>query len=177
MEKQEKSLIEQFIILSHLMMYKHHRKGNHVHSPYQGQGRVLSLLKIEPKMSQKKLCFLLGIRPQSIGELLGKLEQTGNIIRTPSEEDRRSVDVKLTEKGMEAAIASEKLQESEQGIEDVFGCLSVEEQNNLSAYLSRVIAALQKDIPQEQSIMMHGHHHGHVAHFIQGFCGFHKQRP
>jgi DNA-binding MarR family transcriptional regulator len=177
MEKQKNSLMEQFIILSRFMIYRHHHmKGNHMHSPYQGQGRVLSLLKIEPKMSQKKLSFLLGIRPQSMGELLGKLEQNGDIIRTQSEEDRRSLDIKLTEKGMEAAVASETLQASEQSAEDIFGCLSEEEQNNLADYLARVIAALQEGMPEGQQIMMQEHHHhGHGGHFMRNFCGCHQE--
>jgi DNA-binding MarR family transcriptional regulator len=162
MEKQEITLMEQFITLSHLLMYKHHHgRGNHGHSLYRGQGRILSLLKIEPKMSQKKLSFLLGIRPQSMGELLVKLEQNGDITRLQSEADRRSLDIELTEKGMDAAVANEKFQACEQSMDEVFNCLNEEEQQNLATYMDRVIALLKEDMPEDQEVLLHGHHHHH----------------
>lgn len=169
MEKQELTVMEQFITLSHLLMYRHHHgKENHGHSLYRGQGRILSLLKIEPKMSQKKLSFLLGIRPQSMGELLVKLEQNGDITRFQSEEDRRSLDIELTEQGMAAAIANEQNQTCEQSTEEVFKCLSEEEQQNLVNYMGRVIGLLRAEMPEDQEALFHSHHHGHGDHCGHG---------
>jgi|GEM_PF-1305001 len=167
MEKQDLNLMEQFITLSRLLMYRHHHmKGNHMHSPYRGQGRVLSLLKIEPKMSQKKLSFLLGIRPQSMGELLVKLEQNGDILRTPSEEDKRALDIELTEKGMQSANENEDLLESEQNSEDIFGCLTVEEQSVMLTYMERLIDELKAELPEDHEAFLkhHMHHHREDHH-------------
>lgn len=169
MKKHDITLIEQFITLSRMMMHRHHHmKGNHQHSPYRGQGRILSLLKMEPQMSQKKLSFLLGTRPQSIGELLSKLEQNGYITRKQSDEDRRSLDIELTEKGMEAAISDENLQECEHKTNEVFSCLNEEEQKNLSNYLERVITSLQEEMMDDQGDFsqhpMHHHEHDHHDH-------------
>lgn len=164
MEKQDLNLMEQFITLSRLLMYRHHhKKGNPVHSPYRGQGRVLALLKLEPKMSQKKLSFLLGIRPQSMGELLAKLEQNGDILRTPSKEDKRALDIELTEKGMQAANENETLLEAEQKSEDIFSCLAVEEQSVMLTYMERLIAELKKEMPEDYEAFLdhHMHHHDH----------------
>ena len=180
MKKHDITLIEQFITLSRMMMHRHHHmKGNHQHSPYRGQGRILSLLKMEPQMSQKKLSFLLGTRPQSIGELLAKLEQNGYITRKQSDEDRRSLDIELTEKGMEAAISEENLQECEHKTNEVFSCLNEEEQKNLSNYLGRVITSLQEEMMGEDGEVlehqMH-HHHDRDHHHHMKCCGHRSAR-
>ena len=143
-----------------------------MHSPYQGQGRILSLLKMEPEMSQKKLSFLLGIRPQSMAELLAKLEQNGYIVRKQSEQDRRSLDIQLTEKGKEAAEPNENSPEGDRNPDEMFGCLNEAEQKQLGNYLDRVIQGLQADLPEDGACFkhhLHGHHgrHGHPM----GFCG------
>lgn len=167
MKKDDITLIEQFITLSRMMMHRHHHmKGNHQHSPYRGQGRILSLLKMEPQMSQKKLSFLLGTRPQSIGELLAKLEQNGYITRKQSDEDKRSLNIELTEEGMQAAISDENLQECEHKTNDLFSCLNEEEQQNLSNYLERVITSLQEEMMDDQGDFSqhHMHHHDHDHH-------------
>ena len=38
-----------------------------------GQGRILAMLKIQPEIATKELAYLLGIRQQSLNELLNKL--------------------------------------------------------------------------------------------------------
>jgi DNA-binding MarR family transcriptional regulator len=173
------TLTEQFVTLSHLMMHRyHHRKGAAMHSPFRGQGRILSLLKMEPEMSQKKLSFLLGTRPQSIGELLAKLEQNGLIVRKPSEEDRRSMTVQLTEKGKEEAVSEESLHEYEKKADEVFNCLTEEEQNNLKSYLERVISSLKETMEEESGSFMerHMHHQGHcMGRHDHGHHGCHYE--
>ena len=67
--------------------------------PRQGQGRILSALRRMHSISQKELGYILDIRPQSLGELLQKLEANGYIQRHRSEIDRRSLIVELTAKG------------------------------------------------------------------------------
>ena len=64
-----------------------------------GQGRVLSLLNTCDDMLQRDMCAELGIRPQSLGEILVKLERAGYIERQPSAQDRRTQTVRITEAG------------------------------------------------------------------------------
>lgn len=167
MQNEMMSLMEKFIILSRMLMHRHHHKKGHMHSPYRGQGRILALLKLEPEMSQKKLAFLLGIRPQSMGELLAKLEQHGYITRSQSEEDRRSLTITLTEKGHEAACSEDDEQSCEQKHDTMFACLSSEEKTQLDGYLGRIIRSWQDEMTEEQKEVFehhmhhHGHHHGH----------------
>lgn len=175
MEKENTSLTERFITLSRLFMQKHHQMGaSHLHDPYRGQGRILSLLKMQPEMSQKKLSYLLGIRPQSMGELLAKLEQNGYITRTPSSEDKRAMDINLTDEGAKIAAENEQRRAQELAADEMFQCLNKEEQEILAGYLDRIISVLKETLSSEQpDFPGHGPH----AHCFAGrHMGFGRRR-
>ena len=65
----------------------------------QGRGRMLGLLLDHGEMSQSHLAYHLGIRPQSLSEMLAKAEADGMIVRRQSTEDKRQTLVSLTELG------------------------------------------------------------------------------
>lgn len=111
-------------------------------NPHRGQGRVLSILKLKPEITQKELTYLLGMSKQALGELLKKLENCGYITRTPSEEDGRVMIITLTEKGR---AESEELESDDDDNEDPFGCLSEEEQGKLGEYMERLVAAWRSE--------------------------------
>lgn len=138
MNDKNRNLIEQFMRLHGLLIRQFHQSHRMAHTPYSGQGRVLKFLKLKPEFPQKELAELLGMRPQSLGELLMKLEKNGYVTRAPSEADRRVVIVRLTEQGMQATEEAGQKKEDE----DLFGCLSDEEQAQLGGYLERMIASL-----------------------------------
>ncbi len=102
--------------------------------PARGQGRILAMLKIQPEIKTRELAYLLGIRQQSLNELLNKLEKSGYVERKPSENDKRVMVVHLTEKG-------KKIQQPETDYEEIFDCLSLEELQQFGEYLDRIIAA------------------------------------
>ncbi|MFC3800707.1 MarR family winged helix-turn-helix transcriptional regulator [Cohnella sp. GCM10012308] len=146
MENSQSNLMEQlFRIVILLRRYQHHllREGAGGGDPLRGQGRVLSLLKLKPEITQKELSYLLDMRNQSLGELLGKLERNGYITRMPSEQDRRVMNVKLTEAGSQAAEEMEKQQENHNKL---FECLSEEEQRTMGEYLDRLIGELERQL-------------------------------
>ncbi len=128
------------------LLHRTHQHNHRIHGPmgdpHRGQGRVLALLKLKPVISQKDLGFLLDMRPQSVGELLLKLEKRGYITRTPSRDDRRTISVTLTEDGAKAAAEPPESC-------DVFGCLSAEERAALNDFLSRVIARMEETLGRE----------------------------
>ena len=128
-----------------LQRYADLRRGG-PRAPHRGQGRVLAMLKIQPEISQKELSYLLDIRPQSLGELLSKLESSGLITREPSESDKRVMNVKLTDSGAEAANETDK---ESIGISKILDVLTDEEKSLLSDYLQRVIAAFETEIGDE----------------------------
>ena len=103
-----------------------------------GPGRILAMLKIQPEIATKDLAYLLGIRQQSLNELLKKLEKNSYVERRPSEKDRRVMVVHLTEKGKEA-------QEPEANYQEFLGCLSPEELQQFGEYLDRIIAAFRME--------------------------------
>lgn len=165
------------------LLHRYHQR-NHMHfgpmgDPRRGQGRVLAILKMKPEISQRELSYLLDMRPQSLGELLSKLEKSGYITRTPSETDRRVMIIKLTQEGVEATGTTEQ----EFSFDKLFDCLSEEEQKNLSSYLDRIIENLESQVGDEQTDYefdprfqehgnpFEGHFGGHHNPFDRGHFG------
>jgi len=149
MNEDKIDLIEEFVRVQWLF-HRYHQQ-NHTHhgpmgDPRRGQGRVLTILKMQPEISQKDLSYLLDMRPQSLGEILSKLEKSGYITRTPSETDRRVMNIKLTEEGIETISTTEQ----EFSFDKLFECLNEQEQNNLSGYLRRIIEMLEAQVGGEQ---------------------------
>ena len=145
MDDNKYDLYEQFLRLEWLLRRYHlqaFKEFGPLADPHRGQGRVLALLKIKPEISQKELANILNIRSQSLGELLSKLERSGYITRTPSEEDRRVIMIRLTDAGKQAANQDETGFDSE----DIFDCLNEEEQATLSSYYKRIISELKKHL-------------------------------
>ncbi len=158
MDNENKELMEQFMKLEGLMhrhlMFNLRNLGP-FGNPHRGQGRVLSILKIKPEISQKELGYLLDMRNQSLGELLNKLEKSGYITRTPSQEDRRTTNIRLTPEGEEAASAADEVKQDD----DIFSSLKEEEQAQLSSFLDRIIARLEAlSSEAEQNVQEFGEH-------------------
>jgi DNA-binding MarR family transcriptional regulator len=136
-------------------------------NPYKGQGRILSLLKMQPEIGQKEIGYLLDISKQALSDSLSKLEKSGYITRIQSEKDKRSYIIKLTDSGFKAApdSSSEKTEEEYQSGMG-FECLRDDEQRTLSDYLGRIIAAMEEmlgdndddyaEFIRERFLMAHG---------------------
>ena len=110
--------------------------------PLRGQGRVLALLKAKPETSQKELCFLLGMRQQSLSELLAKLEEKGFIERQKSEEDGRVAVVRITEEGILAAPDPNVMDPDE----DVFAGVADDERDAFVATVDKVSESLKEKL-------------------------------
>ncbi len=145
MDNDKHDLLEQLFHLAGLLRRRtvqmHWERGP-LSSPHQGQGRVLALLKLKPEVSQKELSTILDIRSQSLGELLAKLERQGYITRTPSEEDRRGMNISLTEAGKAASIQ----QDEKADFDSFFDCLEPEEQKKLGEFLERLSLRIEEEI-------------------------------
>jgi DNA-binding MarR family transcriptional regulator len=140
----ENEVLKRFLHLEGLLRHYHQqrfREFGPLGNPLRGQGRVISILKLKNEISQKDLGYLLDMRNQSLMELLSRLEKSGYITRTPSEEDRRTMVVALTPSG---AAAAEQTEDHHEGLAGIFACLSAEEQENFSGCLDRIIAELEK---------------------------------
>lgn len=98
-----------------------------------GQSRILSILKESQPMTQSSLTEQLGVQPGTVSEVLGKLENAGLIIRTPSQQDRRTSIIELTASGLEAAETA--MEQKQQRQAEMFSCLSEEEKNTFLVFL------------------------------------------
>jgi DNA-binding MarR family transcriptional regulator len=70
------------------------------------QRRALIFLRNTGDVSQRELTQKLSIKPGSMSEVLKKLSDKGFIVRTPSDDDRRTMIVSLTDEGTEIADAA-----------------------------------------------------------------------
>ena len=118
----------------------HGRKCHH-----RGQNRVLTMVSMREGISQKDLAFLLGIRPQTLGEMLRKLEERELVERKKSETDGRVVEVSLTEAGR--TRAAEIAERRKIVAADMFAVLSEEEKDQLAAILDKLSAEFEKRFP------------------------------
>lgn len=98
------------------------------------QNRILHILSKSGRMTQKELTEQLGIRPGSASEIIKKLESAGLITRQSNSEDRRTVDIALTDAGRAQAEASS----SQNTKHTLFDVLSEEEKQQLLALLEKV---------------------------------------
>ena len=110
--------------------------------PKQGQGRILFALQREKNIPQKDLGVMLDIRPQSLGELLQKLEGSGYIRRHRSTTDKRALIVELTEKG-------EEFQLNKPDYAELFRDLSAKERLDLKKSLKKISERLTRLIELE----------------------------
>lgn len=100
------------------------------------QKRILIMLNKAGVMTQRTLTKTLRVQSASSSEILTKLEEAGLIRRTPNEEDRRTMDVSLTEAGRkEAETAAEQVAALRK---EMFDCLTAEEKKVLAALLERL---------------------------------------
>jgi DNA-binding MarR family transcriptional regulator len=156
----ERDLFEQFMRVQGLLIRYHHRTHagfGVMGDPFRGQGRIMKLLKLQPEISQKDLSEILFMRPQSLGEILAKLEQKGFVTRTPSDSDRRVMIVRLTDEGAAAAGGEQP------DFDEMFSCLSEEEMAELGGYLARIADDLTARVGDEGAGFGR-HPHGHFPH-------------
>ena len=117
-------------------------KGKH----RQGQARVLTAVAMKEGINQKELAFLLGIRPQTLGAMLQKLEEFELIERKKSEKDGRAIEVRLTDAGR--THASEIAERHALAATDILAVLSDDEKEQLGAILDKIGAELEKHRPR-----------------------------
>ena len=154
-----------------------------------GQRRILHILAEEGEMTQSELTERLGIRPGSASEVIGKLERAGWIIRTESEEDRRTANVSITESGRQQLEAGEGKRP------EMFTALSDDEKEQLVSLLEKLRGDWRGRIMEaheghkdcchgdcrheghERHEHRHHGHCGHGGHHHGGCCHEHAEAP
>lgn len=116
--------------LGHMIRFLFEGKGS--------QKRILIILYETGQMTQRELTERLKIQPGSASEVIGKLENAGLIVRTPSREDRRTADIRLTQEGR--LRAQEASRQRQRRHEEMFSCLSEEERETLLSLTEKLNA-------------------------------------
>ncbi|MEV6977769.1 MarR family transcriptional regulator [Kitasatospora sp. NPDC093806] len=96
----------------------------------------------------------LNIAPASVTGRLELLERRGYVVRTPSSEDRRRVDVELTEAGR--AAWREALDVVGHEEHRLLGVLSADERQQLSDLLRRVLLAVERPAADPKEVSSKG---------------------
>jgi len=104
-----------------------------------GRGRLIALLMDNGPMAQSQIAAHLGIRPQSLSELICKVEADGLVTRRQSAEDKRQTIVSITEKGR-ANVESFRCAHKKHA-EELFAPLTEEEKLALASALRKIIDA------------------------------------
>lgn len=107
-----------------------------------GRGRTMAFLADNGSMSQTNLASHLEIRPQSLSELLFRMESDGLICRKQSEDDKRQTIVSLTEKG--ASRVAMFREYHKQYAEQFLAPLSEDEKESLAAILRKLVEENKK---------------------------------
>lgn len=134
-----------------------------------GQGRILAALKMRDGISTRDLSYLLGIQIPSLNELLSKLVKGGYVTREPSEQDRRIMLVKLTDKGRNEE------QPETADLDDIFACLSDAERKAFGETMDRILAALKEknECDSDEAFQRMKAAQAHFADRVGDCCGGH----
>ena len=129
-------------------------------------GRTLLTLGEHDGVSSAELCELMDVRPSSLSELLGRMEENGLVQRVSDENDKRTNRVLLTDAGRESVERIEKKYEEENA--RLAACFTEEELEQFCALCERLSAHMET-LPEQQERHPHGpcgHHgpHGHHGH-------------
>lgn len=112
-----------------------------------GQGQLLNVLLQKKIASQTELSELLQIRPASLGELVYKLERKGYVERKHNADDKRRINVLLTEAGRAKAI---EISASRQHLAaELFAGFSEEEQQQFAALLDKFVVLLEAKLASD----------------------------
>lgn len=115
---------------------------------YRGQGRLLILLHLHGTLTQRELIELTGRRSATLSEQLDSMEKAGLICRCKNEQDKRNVDVALTEQGESAAIQA--VQGRQTYADELFGALPQRKKQQLAGLLDTLLHIWKVPINEEE---------------------------
>lgn len=117
--------------------------GPRMHGMHPGKHRVLAALSDVESISQKDLLDKLGVSAAALSEMLRKLEAHELITRKRDENDKRVINVAITEKGA-VRYAEAEMMRAERN-EKLFAALTPEEREQLGGLLVKLIDAWHAD--------------------------------
>ena len=121
--------------------------------------RVLSVLSDNDGAMSRELCEILDVRPSSLSELLGKMEEHGLVLRQTSDEDKRAAKVLLTDEGKKAAAGLKENMLKHAA--EFSACFTDEEAEQFCALADKLSAHLEAGAEERKGGPC-GHRRGHV---------------
>lgn len=115
---------------------------------FRGQGRLLVLLNRYGALTQRELIELTGRRSATLSEQLDGMEKSGLIARRKNEQDKRNVDVELTEQGKKAAI--EAMQNRQAYADELFDTIPQRKKQQLAGLLDSLLHTWDIPINEEE---------------------------
>ena len=115
---------------------------------FRGQGRLLVLLNRYGALTQRELIELTGRRSATLSEQLEGMEKAGLIVRRKNEQDKRNVDVELTEQGKLAAAKA--FQNRQSYADELFGALPQRKKQQLAGLLDAQLHTWEVPINEEE---------------------------
>jgi DNA-binding MarR family transcriptional regulator len=102
---------------------------------------MLQILEAEEPISQQDLGRKAGVDPSTMVARMDVLDENGLVERTRSSEDRRSYEIRLSEKGREALTSLREVAQSTG--DQVFGILSDKERATLQKLMLKLAANVE----------------------------------
>jgi len=143
---QNQNVIQLYNTLNRLsrQMHRFSHRAEHKRSLFFGQSKLLQLIAKNEGIIQRDLAEQMDMRPSSMTEALGRLEQLNLILRKRDEKDQRSMHIYLTNKGkeiVEDAVRSEE-EFMKKFTDIVFKEISEEEIEKMLAITSKLCKSL-----------------------------------
>ena len=117
-----------------LHLFRHCAHLQHQGRSPRGRTRILTTLLESGPITQRALANLVERTPATLSQQLEPLEKASLVERTPVPEDRRTVTVRLTPAGEEAAREAQA--DRERVANELFGGLSSEDRHELARLLT-----------------------------------------
>ncbi|MCL2756368.1 MAG: MarR family transcriptional regulator [Firmicutes bacterium] len=144
----EKELQNKMALVQYMMQKKRKKEIKGEFDPTHGQGRILEALKNYDGISLRDLAYILDLAPSSMSEMLSKLEKKGYVTREIDEQDKRAQVIKLTDK------AKSVEQENHHIEEDLFSCLTIDEQKSFGISLDKLVESLKIKLGYDDEKML-----------------------
>lgn len=152
-EPDKLKLMEDLLHIGRMLRRKQHRCWENYPEregpPPKARERVLRTIGKHPEgLNQNTIASEVGIRPQSLSELIGKLEGDGLIERRRNPQDKRETMIVLTRKGIERNEEVRKQQR--QQAEEMFSTLSAEEVDSLRVMVDKILRTVDQMSEEEE---------------------------
>lgn len=128
--------------ITNVMLLRLFRQCSHLQrgsGRFHGQGRILALLLTNGRMTQREITENLQRRSATLSEQLEIMEKSGLITREKNADDKRNIDIRLTEEGKQTALEARK--EFAETADILFSGLDEAEKSSLCATLRKLSAA------------------------------------